>query len=218
MAVLSDTQIATYAYAEGIRDEPTLARAVAVALAESGGNASAHNAKPPDDSYGLWQINMYGSLGPQRRAAFTIASNSQLLDPKTNAHAMYLTSGHGKNWSPWSTFKSNAYLKYMDRGTTAAKAVIAAAPDSGKGGLFDGLKEIVDVPGAIGKGVSAFNANVTRIFSNFALVMVASILLILGVVILIREPLKNAALKTASVAGGNSPIGKTAHVVGKVVK
>jgi hypothetical protein len=41
--------------------------AVAIALAESGGNPAAHNPVPPDDSWGLWQINMRGHLGPVRR-------------------------------------------------------------------------------------------------------------------------------------------------------
>src|SRR3982750_492240 len=60
----------------------------AIALAESNGNPTAHNAVPPDDSYGLWQINMRGKLGPARRQAFGIQSNTELFDPTKNARAM----------------------------------------------------------------------------------------------------------------------------------
>src|SRR5215831_6757861 len=42
--------------------------AVAVAMAESGGHPTSHNtnAGTGDNSYGLFQINMLGSLGPAR--------------------------------------------------------------------------------------------------------------------------------------------------------
>lgn len=88
-------------------------RAVAIALAESGGDYLAHNTRAPDDSYGLWQINMRGSLGPARRALFGIKKNSALFDPHINAVAagqIYRMSG----FRAWSTYTSGAYLRYMN--------------------------------------------------------------------------------------------------------
>jgi hypothetical protein len=61
---------------------------VAIALKESGGNPQAYNGTPPDDSYGLWQINMYGALGPDRRRRYNLTANSDLFDPYVNGRAM----------------------------------------------------------------------------------------------------------------------------------
>ena len=51
------------------RDHDEALIATAIALAESGGDPSAHNDNPKtgDDSFGLWQINMFKELGPARR-------------------------------------------------------------------------------------------------------------------------------------------------------
>lgn len=126
---LSDAQIAGAAKAAGFSGE-ALAKAVAVALAESGGNPRAHNAVPPDNSYGLWQINMLGSMGPARRKQFGLSSNSQLFDPVTNAKAAYAISSQGKNFRPWTTYTSGAYLRYLSRARKAA-----GNPSSAPGGV-----------------------------------------------------------------------------------
>src|SRR3954464_4278597 len=119
MAKLTDAQIAGHAKNVGVTGE-NLAIAVAVALAESQGNTLAHNAIPPDNSYGLWQINMLGGLGPARRKEFGISTNDALYDPAVNARAMFKISGGGKVWSPWTTYTSGKYRVYMVRARTAA--------------------------------------------------------------------------------------------------
>lgn len=88
-------------------------KAAAVAMAESDGNTNAHNKVPPDDSYGLWQINMIGTLGPARRRQFGITTNDQLFDPVTNAKAMKAVSSNGGNFNPWSTYGGTAYHRYL---------------------------------------------------------------------------------------------------------
>jgi len=89
--------------------------AAAVALAESGGSSGNHNpnAFTGDNSYGLWQINMLGSLGPGRRSSFGIPNNEALYDPLTNAKAMAKISGNGSSFSAWSTYLNNAYTQYL---------------------------------------------------------------------------------------------------------
>jgi hypothetical protein len=84
-------------------------------MAESGGHSRSHNtnASTGDNSYGLFQINMIGTMGPNRRKQFNLKSNDQLFDPLTNARAAYAISNHGTNWTPWSTYKSGAYKKYL---------------------------------------------------------------------------------------------------------
>lgn len=119
---LTPEQIAKHAYDAGFRGEG-LTTAVAVALAESSGRTGAHNDTPPDDSYGLWQINMLGSLGPARRRQFDLDANKELLDPAVNAKAAYSISGHGKNWQPWSTYTNGAYRRHLDEARRAARAV-----------------------------------------------------------------------------------------------
>lgn len=94
--------------------------AASVAMAESGGNSMAHNddsKKPPnkrsgDNSYGLWQINMIGNLGPSRRKQFNLKSNDELFDPLTNAKVAYKISG-GSNFSAWTTYTSGKYLAFL---------------------------------------------------------------------------------------------------------
>lgn len=112
--------------------------AAAIAMVESGGDPNAHNATPPDDSYGLWQINMLGAMGPERRKQFGISDNSQLYDPAINAKAMALISQNGGNFSPWSTYPAKA-TAYMN---THLLQTDGKGPDSsngGVGGLLDGI-------------------------------------------------------------------------------
>ena len=94
--------------------------ASAIAMAESGGYTAAHNPKPPDDSYGLWQINMLGKLGPERRRFFGLQSNSDLFDPATNARAAYAISSQGRSFTPWTTYTHGTYRKYLTQGQVAA--------------------------------------------------------------------------------------------------
>jgi len=79
----------------------------------------AHNRVPPDDSYGVWQINMLGDLGPSRRKEFGISNNNALYDPALNAKAAKkIKDAHG--WGAWSTYKSGKYVGYMGRARAAA--------------------------------------------------------------------------------------------------
>ncbi len=122
MTKLTPEQIARHAYDAGFRGDG-LTTAVAVALAESGGNTRAHNATPPDNSYGLWQINMLGAMGPERRRQFGLDSNAELFDATTNAKAANKISGDGKSWTPWSTYTNGAYKRHLPAARKAAEAV-----------------------------------------------------------------------------------------------
>jgi hypothetical protein len=110
---LSQSEIYTLAKSVGLTDSRAKV-AAAIAMAESGGNPNAHNATPPDDSYGLWQINMLGAMGPDRRKQFGISTNDALYNPATNAKAMKALSQDGGNFNPWSTYTNQSYRKYLD--------------------------------------------------------------------------------------------------------
>ncbi|TVT15289.1 lytic transglycosylase, partial [Amycolatopsis rhizosphaerae] len=122
MSTLTAEQIAQHAYQAGFRGD-ALTTAVAVALAESGGNTRAHNGTPPDNSYGLWQVNMLGSMGPARRHQFNLDSNDELFDADENAKAAYAISNHGKSFGPWSTYTNGAYRKHLAEARKAAQHV-----------------------------------------------------------------------------------------------
>jgi hypothetical protein len=104
MANLSASQIAGYASQAGFRGN-ALTIAVAVALAESGGNTQAINQSDKTD-YGLWQINIaaHPQYSPQRL----------LSDPLYNAQAAYQISSSGSNWNPWTTFTNGAYKNFLN--------------------------------------------------------------------------------------------------------
>jgi hypothetical protein len=102
-------------YGAGFRGN-ALELAFAVALGESGGKAKAHNdnADTGDDSYGLFQINMLGAMGPERRKLYGLKDNADLFDPAVNARVAFELSRGGKDWEPWSVYNSGAYKKYYD--------------------------------------------------------------------------------------------------------
>lgn len=54
-----------------------------------------------DKSYGLFQINMKGNLGPARRKYFKISRDEELYDPEVNVRAARILFGGG-NYSPWN--------------------------------------------------------------------------------------------------------------------
>lgn len=102
-------------YQAGFRDN-ALEIAYAVALGESGGSRHAHNDNKDtgDDSYGLFQINMLGDMGPERRKLYNLEKNEDLFDAQTNANVAFEISEGGKNWQPWSVYNNGSYKKHYD--------------------------------------------------------------------------------------------------------
>ena len=88
--------------------------AFGVVMKESTGRPYAHNknSNTGDNSYGLFQINMIGSLGPARREQFGLENNEDLFNPLTNAAIAYKMSDGGKNWGPWGGV-SDRVLHFM---------------------------------------------------------------------------------------------------------
>lgn len=82
---------------------PSLKIAWGIAMRESQGIPTAHNrnARTGDNSYGLFQINMIGSLGPNRRKQYGLNSNDDLFNPVINAKVAYQLSGRGSSFGHW---------------------------------------------------------------------------------------------------------------------
>jgi hypothetical protein len=89
------------------------ATAVAVCMAESGGNPSARNVN--SDSHhsvdrGLWQVNNYWHPEVSDSCAFSSGCNAKA--------ALKISSG-GSNWSPWATYNGGAYKSHLSAARSA---------------------------------------------------------------------------------------------------
>lgn len=189
---LSKSELVTLARTAGFNGEEANIVA-AIALAESGGNPKAHNATPPDDSYGLMQINMLGSLGPDRRKRYNLSANTDLYDPATNMRVAYgIYKGSG--FKAWTTYTRGTYKKYLD-GSEMPVSGVQDAPATSVG-----LNPINGVSGAI----NSFGETLFKTGANIGGIIVAIVLLILGILLLARGQVATLlpAGKAAKIAKG----------------
>lgn len=105
---LTPTEIAELAQRAGFRGDD-LATAVAVAQGESGGRPWV-NAFGPEDSRGLWQINVAAHADK-----FDV---DRLYEPQYNAYAARAVWAEAKGfgwdpWRPWSVYTSGAYHEHL---------------------------------------------------------------------------------------------------------
>jgi hypothetical protein len=100
---LSPQQLKDLLHSVGFRGQH-LQQAWGTAMKESTGRPMAHNqnSSTGDNSYGLFQINMIGNLGPARLEQYSLSSYEDLFDPLTNAKIAFQMSDGGKNWSAWN--------------------------------------------------------------------------------------------------------------------
>jgi Lysozyme like domain len=183
--------VSHYAQQAGFRGNDVVI-AVAVAGAESGYNTTAHNANPPDDSYGLMQINMLGGLGPARRARYNLRSNSDLYDPATNLRVAYgIWKDAGNSWHPWSTYNSGSYRKFIRPSIGAASSSDPALVGPTPTPLVPGLPNIPSPTDAISAGLTQFADVFRKSAITTISMLLAIVFLILGVVILLRKQVAN---------------------------
>jgi hypothetical protein len=92
---------------------PDPALTASIAMAESGGDPNAYGDAQYGGSVGLWQINLpsHPNFDPQ-----------SLYDPTYNAQAAYQISSEGTNFSPWTTYRTGAYLQWYTPPQTPAPA------------------------------------------------------------------------------------------------
>jgi hypothetical protein len=102
---LSASQIAIYAANAGFSGS-ALQTAVAIALAESGGNPTVIGDTniTPGGSVGLMQINL--AAHPQYSAA-------DLLDPQANMDAAFQIYQQAGGFTPWTTYNTGAYAAQL---------------------------------------------------------------------------------------------------------
>ena len=137
MPKLTADQIFAVAITAGFTPDQAVI-ATAVALAESDGNVGAWNQTPPDDSMGLWQINLYGNLRNRQVNGQPLDAFRLRTDPVYNAQAALGISGGGTNWRPWTTYTGGAYQRHLQAATVSmanysqggldVKALVSAIP------------------------------------------------------------------------------------------
>lgn len=92
--------VARLLYKKGFRGKD-ITNMLAISWRESRWQPGAQADDKDDLSYGLFQINMMGKLGPARRGYFKISKNEELFDPEKNVWAARQMFGNG-NYSPWN--------------------------------------------------------------------------------------------------------------------
>lgn len=115
--VLSDVAIAQLCYNVGFRDKE-LVTAVAIVLAESGGNPQAVNTignTPPSRDRGLWQIN--DVWHPE-------VTDEQAFDPVWSTRWAYQETRYS-SFELWTSFTTGSYLSKMPRAEAAANQVLS---------------------------------------------------------------------------------------------
>jgi len=98
----TDEQLAQLLYAVGFEGK-ALKVAWAVVKKESNGRPLAFNdnARTGDSSYGIFQINMIGGLGVDRREKYDLRNNAELFNPVVNAEIAFHMSNGGEVWTSW---------------------------------------------------------------------------------------------------------------------
>jgi hypothetical protein len=114
--MLSDTELKTLLKATGF-EGIALKKAWAIAKLESNGRPMAYNGNrnTGDSSYGIFQINMLGKLGIDRKEKFELKSNILLFDPVINAEITYHMTQGGTDWSSWSSHTNGAINKWLGK-------------------------------------------------------------------------------------------------------
>lgn len=150
--------------------------AVRIAFAESGGNPVSHNTKGHDNSYGLWQINMYGDMGPERRAKFNLRNNDVLFDPTTNARVAYQIY-RDSGWDAWTTYTSGKYKS--EEITKRMNGISTAVVET------DTQADAVNPVSQVANAVSNFSSNIIKFGANATAVFIGVTILIVGFLLLI---------------------------------
>lgn len=149
MAVVDVQTIARAAGAAGFpRDQ--LATAVAVALAESGGDATVTNTNIDGTiDHGLWQINSV-------HAGDLAAGNWR--DPASNARmAFAVWSRADRQWTPWTAWRNGQHLPRMAEASAAVAAIT-------QGGNNPWIPDFIERPAdAAGEAIDAGRDTAARV-------------------------------------------------------
>jgi hypothetical protein len=130
---------------------PRILVAVAVCLAESGGNPAATGVNGPtpgcpngSKDRGLWQINDCYHAEVSDACAYQI---------QCNADAAWNISSRGRDWEPWSTYNSGTWGSYIATARSNISGFVIQLQNRGSGGCLAAKK------GAGGNGGTVWQWN-----------------------------------------------------------
>lgn len=251
MSVLNSDQIATLIYQVGgfgpgpykeseeakvkAKVEKWLDTAIAIALAESGGDTDAKNGS--STASGLWQI-MASVHADKINSAIATRGNvtgdpdgykPTVFDPWVNTEvAKQVYKAAGNKWTPWEVFNTGAYKAHSGHGKAAYayladpahKATIAtrswAAIAGQPGKSYDGgiVEEVAQAGQAASSTAERVLSSVTGVIKDAGMTagafLLAVILLIIGVWFLLS---RTKAFEQATTIASVIPAGKAAKAV-----
>jgi hypothetical protein len=187
----TDVEIAQAARAGGFPDEH-LVTAVAVALAESGGNEGATNKNTNGTvDYGLWQINSI------HRADLVSGSWNVPADNARMAYNVFKRAGN--SWWPWYAFRGAKHIKFLDRATTAVKTVGSSnAPSTTASTVPAVSTQPVGISEVAGELKQALNVLTQKNFwIRTGISFAGAVALILGLIWLAKSTVLSAAIPQA---------------------
>lgn len=212
----TETDLVNLARGQGLTPE-NARLAGAVGWVESKGDATAHNtnAATGDDSYGYWQINMLGAMGPERRKQFGISSNDQLFDPQTNARAMAILSKNGTDFaSDWP----NTLPLAQERMKTHLIQTTGTDPNSTDqswiGKIGDALTPVSEIKSAIDTlNKSARWVSNSENWVRVGYVVGGGAMLLVGLVMMIQSTSLGSAVSQVIPAGRALRVAKSVRTV-----
>jgi len=130
MTQLSHEQLTSYAQQAGFSGVG-LQTIVAIAMAESGGNTQAQNCNNPNGTCdrGVLQINNHFHSEVTDACAY---------DPACSFKAAFKISNSGINFSPWTTFTSGAYGKFLGNSQQSTSTPTSSSSSSSGSGTTGG--------------------------------------------------------------------------------
>jgi len=201
VTTLSIPELAQYARAAGWSGDG-LVMIVAIALRESGGQPSVigdiDNPHAGCRSYGLVQINVCptGTAGGNNAGNPWRMNPTSLLDPVTNFRAAYEMSNGGKNFGPWTTYRSGI----APADTARVRAALAGDPSatSSTGDPTPGAALTSATPGPA-DGYAIFGwLTKWETWQRILLIMGGGAAIVAGVLIYKRETVGKSARSAAS--------------------
>ena len=113
--MLTDGELKELLSAVGFEGK-ALKQAWAIAKSESNARPMAYNGNrnTGDSSYGIFQINMLGQLGIDRKEKFELRSNILLFDPVINSEITYYMTKGGTDWSSWSSLNGARFKEFLN--------------------------------------------------------------------------------------------------------
>lgn len=153
--------------------------------------------------WGVWQINDVHH-----------PTADEKTDVIANARAAWKISSHGKSFTPWTTYNSGAYKRFLPPasgpGSVGAGGGMGAyTPPDPAGAIKSALP---DVPGAITNALNAFNKQALKVSGNIIMTVLAVVLFSIGILIVMRSQVS----KVGGAAALVTPVGKAGAVASSV--